>query len=83
MALKTGEDSARLEIRDTGQGFDPIAAAGKGGLGLVSMQERLRLVQGELKIESQPGGGTIVIAHVPLAAAVEESIKSNTNDSAS
>jgi two-component system sensor histidine kinase DegS len=36
------------------------------GLGLISMRERLRLVNGELSIQSTAGRGTIVLARVPL-----------------
>jgi signal transduction histidine kinase len=36
-------------------------------LGLVSMQERVHLVHGNLSVESKPGTGTIVLAVVPLA----------------
>jgi signal transduction histidine kinase len=36
------------------------------GLGLISMRERLRLVNGELSIQSEPGRGTTVLARVPL-----------------
>lgn len=52
----------RLQIKDTGIGFDPAAKA--EGLGLVSMQERLRLVGGKLAIRSTPGQGTVVEAVV-------------------
>lgn len=52
----------RLRIKDTGIGFEP--AARSEGLGLVSMQERLRLVGGELAIRSSSGQGTVVEAVV-------------------
>jgi signal transduction histidine kinase len=65
-----------LEVRDTGQGFDPAEAAGQGGLGLVSMRERLRLLAGELTVESQPGGGTRLLAFVPLAMPASASLQS-------
>jgi signal transduction histidine kinase len=55
-----------LAVRDSGVGFDPAAAMLGKGLGLVSMQERMRLVHGELVIDSIPGGGTRVSARVPL-----------------
>ena len=51
-----------LQIKDTGNGFDP--AAKPEGLGLVSMQERLRLVGGKLAIRSSPGQGTVIEAVV-------------------
>ena len=51
-----------LRIKDTGIGFD--AAATPEGLGLVSMQERLRMVGGKLAVRSSPSQGTVVEAVV-------------------
>jgi PAS domain S-box-containing protein len=55
-----------LRIADDGAGFDPRSAAGAGGLGLVSMRERLQLVGGTLSIDSRPAGGTRIDARIPL-----------------
>jgi PAS domain S-box-containing protein len=55
-----------LTISDLGAGFDQEAAMKSTGLGLTSMQERLRLVGGELSINSQPKGGTTIHARVPF-----------------
>jgi signal transduction histidine kinase len=55
-----------LTVRDSGFGFDLEAMKGRG-LGLDSMHERLKLVDGELTIDSQPGRGTTIHARVPLA----------------
>jgi PAS domain S-box-containing protein len=57
-----------LEVRDTGSGFDSQAIKESRGLGLISMQERLRLLDGTLSIESQPTSGTTIYARVPLSA---------------
>jgi PAS domain S-box-containing protein len=62
----TGE--VHLTVSDLGAGFDTEAAMKSTGLGLTSMQERLRLVHGELSIDSQPKGGTTVHARVPFHA---------------
>ena len=59
-------EGVRLTVRDSGIGFDPEAAMKGGGLGLTSMRERLKLVDGELSIESQPTLGTVIHACVPL-----------------
>ena len=59
-------EAIHLSIRDSGVGFSPQIALKGSGLGLVSMQERLKLVNGELSIRSQPGKGTTVHACVPL-----------------
>ncbi len=53
-----------LDIRDDGKGFDPAAArkhalAGNS-LGVIGMQERVRLANGRIVIESSPGQGTLV-----------------------
>ncbi len=57
-----------LTIIDNGIGFDPDGKEGEGGLGLVSMQERIEKLGGELTILSAPGDGTKVKACVNLEA---------------
>ena len=59
-------EAIHLTIHDSGVGFNPQMALKGSGLGLVSMQERLKLVNGELSIRSQPGRGSMVHACVPL-----------------
>jgi signal transduction histidine kinase len=56
--------SLHLEIRDDGAGFDPRAVA--GGVGFISMRDRLAAVGGEIDITSSPGRGTRVIGRIPL-----------------
>jgi PAS domain S-box-containing protein len=56
----------QLTVNDLGVGFDQQDAINQRGLGLISMQERLRLVGGELSINSQPKRGTTIHARVPL-----------------
>jgi len=60
-------DALCLRVGDDGAGFDPGTADGTARLGLVSMQERLRLVGGTLAIDSRPGAGTRIEVRVPLA----------------
>lgn len=60
-------DGIRLEVTDSGVGFDSQHAIHRQGIGLVSMRERLHLVNGELFIQSEPDHGTTVIARVPMA----------------
>ena len=57
------DEAIILEIRDNGRGFDP-AGSFPGHLGLLSMQERVRHLEGVLSIESTPGEGTTVRAQV-------------------
>ncbi|MGE0407028.1 MAG: ATP-binding protein, partial [Candidatus Korobacteraceae bacterium] len=59
-------DEIRLTVKDFGKGFDPAQALNARGLGLMSMRERLRLVNGELLIQSQIKHGTTVQAVVHL-----------------
>jgi signal transduction histidine kinase len=65
--LRGASDTIHLIVRDSGHGFNPEAAMQRQGLGLTSMKERLKLVNGELKIDSQPKSGTTVHARVPFA----------------
>jgi signal transduction histidine kinase len=60
-----------LTIRDSGAGFDVQSAREGRGLGLTSMQERLKVVNGELSIESQPNRGTVIRARVRLGSQSE------------
>jgi PAS domain S-box-containing protein len=55
-----------MAVSDSGVGFDTEAAKNGVGLGLISMRERLNLVDGELSIESEPNRGTTFRARVPL-----------------
>jgi len=59
-------DRIDLCISDAGVGFETESAKGMAGLGLISMRERLRLVGGDIVIESEPLHGTRLHAHVPL-----------------
>lgn len=59
-------DEITLSITDTGSGFDPRDVTFKAGLGLRSMQERLRAVGGNFEIHSRRGGPTRIIARAPL-----------------
>ena len=56
----------QIEVRDDGVGFSADLLALKKGLGIVSMKERARLVNGTFSITSNPGRGTAVSASVPL-----------------
>ena len=61
-------DQIQLMVKDFGAGFDREAAKTSRGLGLISMEERLKLVDGTLSIESQPKRGATIHAHVPLGS---------------
>ena len=65
VSLEGRGDGVQLEVSDNGRGFELAAARQTSGLGLMSMQERLRLVGGEISFESRLGGGTRVRAWAP------------------
>jgi PAS domain S-box-containing protein len=62
------KDAVRLVVSDAGAGFDVGEAKKNGGLGLLSMQERIHLVHGSFLVESKPWQGTRIMAAVPLVA---------------
>jgi two-component system CheB/CheR fusion protein len=68
VALHGDDGEVSLEIEDVGDGFDLENVRGKRGLGLVSMDERVRLVDGTFSIQSEPKKGTIVLVTVPLGS---------------
>jgi len=57
-----------LIVSDLGRGFDLETALQGKGLGLTSMRERVRLVNGTISIESKPMGGTTIHVRVPLGS---------------
>ena len=64
--LSRSEAQLQLTVTDQGIGFDAEVAIIKGGLGLISMGERVRLVNGTIAIESKPTRGTTIRVWVPL-----------------
>jgi PAS domain S-box-containing protein len=66
VSLMSRANDLELAVHDSGCGFEPAEAINGPGLGLTSMRERLKLVNGELSIDSQPGSGTTIRARVPL-----------------
>ena len=61
------DGSLRFEVRDDGVGFDERRT--RPGMGLMSMQDRLGAVGGEVAVRSRPGHGTRVSARIPLLPA--------------
>jgi PAS domain S-box-containing protein len=60
-------DTITLRIEDKGKGFNPETIDARTSSGLLGMQERVRLLDGTLTIESRPGAGTILIASLPVS----------------
>ena len=75
VSLSGAGDSVRLDVRDDGTGFDvrrweavgpgPEQADGSASFGLRFMRQRLRELGGDLEVESTPGEGTAISAHLP------------------
>jgi two-component system, NarL family, sensor kinase len=69
VSVSAGDDWAAAEVVDDGRGFDPDTrlreARLDGHLGVVGMHERVRLLGGETRIDSRPGGPTVVSASIP------------------
>jgi PAS domain S-box-containing protein len=61
------EGWVNLVVGDRGRGFEPAVVKTGRGLGLISMEERVKLVGGQLSIESRPQKGTTIHARVPSA----------------
>jgi signal transduction histidine kinase len=66
VSLESTPKVLTLTVRDEGRGFSLESLPQNRGLGLTSMRERLKIVAGELVIDSKPGSGTVVVARVPL-----------------
>jgi PAS domain S-box-containing protein len=67
IALAEDDAGFTLEVSDSGQGFDVERAKRGSGLGLISAEERVKLLQGSLLVTSKPEGGTVLVARIPLA----------------
>lgn len=69
MWLDISGQQVHLVVEDDGRGFDP-AQAPKDHFGLMGINERVKLIGGDLKLETSPGKGTRVEVEVPLEAQV-------------
>jgi len=68
VTVSRGGNGVVLTIHDDGSGFDLVAARRGHGLGLISVDERVRLMGGHLTIDSTPQRGTELRITVPLSA---------------
>ncbi len=70
LTIEFNDNEVRVSVSDNGKGFElpqrPGDLASLGKLGLAGMNERVRLVNGTLIVQSAPGKGTTVVAEVPL-----------------
>jgi signal transduction histidine kinase len=65
LAVRCESDAIELSINDDGVGFD-IDGAAVGGFGLLGMQERIELADGELRVLPRPDKGTLIRARLPV-----------------
>jgi signal transduction histidine kinase len=63
IAVAEIEDEVGVRVRDDGRGYDANALT--SGFGLVSIRERVELLDGRLRVTSAPGEGTTLEARVP------------------
>ena len=66
--LRATAEHIGLEVSDAGVGFNVETAMRSGGLGLISMPERVHLVKGVFTVESKVNAGTRIVAIIPLVA---------------
>jgi signal transduction histidine kinase len=77
LTLARADDTLLLVVEDDGRGIDPTAPRPdrrNGGFGLIGMQERARLLGGELQIVSEPGAGTRVEVEVVVPSRRESAV---------
>jgi PAS domain S-box-containing protein len=66
VSLRSAPAEIMLTVHDSGRGFDSTQITRGRGLGITSMKERMKLIHGQIRIESQIQRGTTVRASVPL-----------------
>jgi signal transduction histidine kinase len=68
IAAHSVDRSVRLQVRDDGQGFRADSQAGSEvkRLGLLGLEERVRLVNGDFAVDSEPGRGTVLRISLPF-----------------
>ena len=66
VALVEDDICLTLEVSDSGNGFDVERVKRGSGLGLISAEERVRLLQGSFLVSSNPQRGTVLTARIPL-----------------
>ncbi len=67
--VEFGEAWVKVDVRDDGQGFEPLESPGDfaygGKFGLLGIKERVQLLRGQLQVQSSPGKGTTLSVEVP------------------
>ena len=70
--LEVADGKLHLSIADHGKGFDSKVRSSRGGIGIRSMEERLRLLGGNLQIHARPMEGTRIDAWLPFTIATQQ-----------
>jgi signal transduction histidine kinase len=81
VSIKTDNGKLTVTIADNGHGFDISTAdleSEDGHIGIRSMRERIKIMNGSLSIESEPGEGTVVTLIVPIGKSEGKVVKSST-----
>jgi len=65
LVISQHKDAISLVFEDNGTGFNKEEV--KKGIGMISLSSRLEIVNGELKLETAEGSGTMVIIRIPLS----------------
>jgi PAS domain S-box-containing protein len=68
--LRRDNDRIIFQVFDNGTGFDPEVAKARKSLGLIGMQERALLLNGDFKTEGVPGSGTTMTLTIPLPPSI-------------
>ncbi|MCI0664907.1 MAG: sensor histidine kinase, partial [Acidobacteria bacterium] len=68
VTISCNNAAIELRIADQGIGFDPEQPSSRRGLGLVSLEERVKLLHGSFDLKSQPGVGTELCVRIPLTS---------------
>jgi len=66
VSIKKSNDFVEVLIKDNGLGFDDVKALKKKSLGLKTMSERIRMLKGNLIIQSQKGEGAVITAKIAI-----------------
>ena len=74
VSLLITAESVELTVVDDGVGF-AASERTKSGLGLRSIHERVRFLQGQVSVDSRPGEGTKVLVRIPIGAAQNEPVR--------